>query len=160
MSILQRRWFRKPNRRDGTATVEVALTLPIFGLLLAAMMEFTHFFMVVHMLNGAARRGALLGSYEGTTNTEVVSKVQSVVSAAFNTTNAAVLIRDASVFDQAGVNPNSVNYNALPPMDLTQAETTDCFLVQVSVPYDDVALLPPFWIKNATVTGRAVMRHE
>jgi hypothetical protein len=32
--------------------------------------------------------------------------------------------------------------------------------VQVTVPYNQVALLPPFWVKNATVTGQSVLRHE
>lgn len=147
-------------RRDGTSAVEVALTLPIFGVLLAGLMEFTHFYMVVHMLNAAARQGAHLGSYQGVTNAQVTTTVQRVVSAAFNTPKATVIVRDASAFDAANVNPKTLNYNALPAVDLTKCKTSDCFLVQVTVPYDDVALLPPFWIKGATVTGRAVMRHE
>lgn len=160
MRSLTRILSRRAKPREGTTTVEVALTLPIFGILLAGLMEFSHYFMVVHMLNGAARRGALLGSYEGTTNTQVINKVQTIVSAALNTANATVSVKNAAVFDTANVNPNTLNYNSLPDVNLPSLDTTDCFLVQVAVPYDNVALLPPFWIKNATVTGRAVMRHE
>lgn len=160
MRVLTRILRRRETPRDGTTAVEVALTLPIFGILLAGLMEFSHYFMVVHMLNGAARRGALLGSYEGTTNTQVIDKVKTVVAGALNSGNATVSVKDASVFDTANVDPSTLNYNSLPDVNLPSLDTTDCFLVQVSVPYDDVALLPPFWIKNATVTGRAVMRHE
>lgn len=140
--------------------VEVALILPIFVILLAGLLEFSHYFMVVNTLNAAARKGALLGSFGGVSNSEVITKVNSVVSAAFNTSHATTIIKDASVFDTPTVDPNSLNYSTLPNVNLTQLESSDPFLVQVSVPYDDVALLPPFWIKNATITGRAVLRHE
>ena len=160
MMRLPFRRVKSTDRRSGTTTLEVAFTLPVFGILLAGLMEFGHYFMVVHTLNAAARRGALLGSYAGTTDLDVTEKVQSIVGAAFNVSKATVIIRDASVFDTANFNPSNVNYNTLPAVDLTKCKTSDCFLVQVSVPYNSIALLPPFWIKNATVTGRAVMRHE
>lgn len=147
-------------RRDGATTVEVALTLPIFGVLIAGLMEFNHYYMVVHTLNSAARQGALLGSYQSVTNQQVTDKVNSIVAAAFATTKSTVIVKDASVFDTSGVNPKTVNYGTLPAVDLTKSKTSDCFLVQVTVPYDNVALLPPYWIKGATITGRAVMRHE
>ena len=158
MRLLTMRFLRPQTRRDGATTVEVALTLPVFGILLAGLMEFSHYFMVVHTLNGAARRGALLGSYEGVTNSQVTAKVNAIVSAAFNTSNATVIVKDGSVFDTANVNPNTLNYTTLPAIDLTQAETTDCFLVQVSVPYDNVALLPPFWKLVGILQLRAIQR--
>jgi len=147
-------------RREGVTSVEVALTLPIFAVLLAGLMEFGHYFMVVHMLNAAARKGAHYGSYEGVTNQQVIDRVNGVVSAAFATSKATVIVKDASVFDTTTVNPDTVNYSSLPAINLPDADTSHCFLVQVSVPYDNVALLPPFWITNGTVIGRAVMRHE
>jgi Flp pilus assembly protein TadG len=152
---------RRPDaKRGGATTVEVALTLPIFGVLMAGLMEFSHYYMVVHTLNAAAREGALLGSYQGTTNGQVAAKVNTIVAAAFNTSKSTVSVKDAKVFDTSNVNPQTVNYNALPALDLTKCKSADCFLVQVTVPYDNVALLPPYWIKSATVTGRAVTRHE
>lgn len=160
MRLLTRRPARSHARREGATTVEVALILPIFAVLLAGLMEFSHYFMVVHMLNAAARQGAHLGSFQGVTNTQVTTKVNSIVGAAFNISKATVIVKDASVFDTANVNPSTLNYTTLPSVDLTQSKTSDIFLVQVTVPYDNVALLPPFWIKGATVTGRAVIRHE
>lgn len=147
-------------RRDGATSVEVALTLPIFGILLAGIMEFCHFFMVVHTLNGAARKGAHYGSYQGVTNTQVTTQVQTIVSGAFASSKATVQICDGAVFDTSNFNASTTNYNTLSTVDLTQCKTGANFVVQVSVPYNNVALLPPWWIQGATVTGRAVMRHE
>lgn len=152
--------LKRPSGRRGATAVEVALTLPIFILFLAALMEFGHVFMVSHMLKTAAQTGARYGSTEGVTAAQVTTKVQQIVSAAFPSTEAKVIVRDASVFDSANVNPSNINYNSLPTINLTNAENGQLFIVQVSVPYDDVALLPPFWVKGRTVKGQSVMRHE
>ncbi len=146
--------------RRGVTAVEVALTLPIFVVFLAALMEFNHCFMVSHMLKAAAKSGARYGSTEGGTAAQVQARVRQVVSAAFPDSKANVLVRDASIFDTAGVNPAKINYSTLPAIDLTTAESGHLFIVQVTVPYNQVALLPPFWVKGRTVTGQAVMRHE
>jgi Flp pilus assembly protein TadG len=129
-------------RRRGVTAVEVALTLPIFVVFLAALLEFNHCFMVSHMLKAAAKSGARYGSTEGGTAAQVQARVQQVI------------------FDTAGVNPAKINFSTLPAIDLTTAESGRLFLVQVTVPYNQVALLPPFWVKGRTVTGQAVMRHE
>jgi Flp pilus assembly protein TadG len=147
-------------RRCGAALVETAFTLPVFVMMLAAIMEFGHFFLITHVVNAAARRGAHWGSFEDASNTAVTNKVKSVLASAFDANQATILIKNASVFDGASVNPGNINYGSLPAIDLSTAEMGDCFVVQVQVPYDNISLLPPFWVKGATVTGRAVMRHE
>lgn len=146
--------------RHAALTVEVALVMPVFVLFLAAILEFGHYFLVQHVLNAAARRGAHLGSFEGVTNQDVIEQVRSIVGAAINADRVTVVIRDGSIFDTGSVNPQTLNYEALPPINLATAKSADCFVVQVRVPYEDVAVLPPFWIQNHHVTGRAVMRHE
>lgn len=160
MRLLRTQRTNSTSSRNGATAVEVTLTLPIFGILLAGLMEFSHYYMVVHTLNAAARSGANYGSYAGVTNDQVIAKVNTVVQGAFASSKASVIVKDASTFDSSGVNPSTLNYSSLPSITLSQADTSDLFLVQVSVPYNDVALLPPWWIKNATVIGRAVMRHE
>ncbi len=136
------------------------MIMPVFVLFLASLMEFGHFFLVRHMTNAAARIAANYGCAEGVTNTQVDAKAKTVIGAAYNATKATVIVRDASVFDTAGVNPTTLNYDTLPAITLASATTSQFFLVQVKVPYNDVALLPPFWLQNVTVTGRSVMRHE
>ncbi len=146
--------------RRGVTMVETALILPVFVLFLASLMEFGHFFLVRHMTNAAARISANYGCAEGITNSQVESKAKQVIGAAYNANKATVIVRDASVFDTVGVNPTTLNYDALPAITLATADTSQFFLVQVKVPYNQVALLPPFWLKNITVTGRSIMRHE
>ncbi len=150
----------RPVRRRGVTMVETAIILPVFVLFLASLMEFGHFFLVKHMTNAAARKAANYGCAEGVTNTQVESMAKSVIGAAYNANKATVIVRDADVFDTTGVNPTTLSYDSLPSITLSTAETSQFFLVQVKVPYNDVALLPPFWLKNITVTGRSIMRHE
>jgi len=147
-------------RRRGSSAVEVALTLPIFIMFLAALMEFGHVFFVSHMLKAAAKSGARYGSAGGVTTAQVQSRVQQIVKSAIKVNAATVLIRDASVFDTATVNPSTINYNTLPTVELSSIEQGHLYIVQVTVPYNQVALLPPFWVKNRTVTGQSVLRHE
>lgn len=159
MTVLQKK--RSPHtHRSGALTVEVALIMPVFVLFLFAIMEFGHFCLVKNTLQGAARRGAHLGSFEGVTNSEVETRVKQIVGAAINSDKATVLIKDASVFDSAGLDAANINVSTLPAVDLTQADLGDCFLVQVKVPYDQVSLLPTFFIKGKTIAGQAAIRHE
>ncbi len=146
--------------RRGALTVEVALIMPVFVLFLFAIMEFGHFCLVTHTLNAAARRGAHVGSFEGVTNADVETRVKDIVNAAINANLATILIKDASLFDQAEFDASTISYAGLPEIDLTQAEMGDCFIVQVKVPYDQVSLLPTFFIKGREIIGQAAMRHE
>jgi Flp pilus assembly protein TadG len=147
-------------RRRGSTAVEVALTLPIFIMFLAALMEFGHVLFVSHMLKAAAKSGARYGSTDGVTTAQVQAQVRQIVDKAIKPGAATVLIRDAGVFDTPNMNPSTINYNALPNVELSSIDQGHLYIVQVTVPYNQVALLPPFWVKNATVTGQSVLRHE
>lgn len=151
---------KPPTPRSGALTVEVALIMPVFVLFLMAIMEFGHYCLVVHTLNAAARRGAHLGSFEGVSSSDVVLRVKQIVNAAINADFATVQVLDGSIFDSADFTPSNINYNTLPAKNLLTAARGDTFIVRVRVPYDDVSLLPPFWIKNKHITGLAAMRHE
>lgn len=140
--------------------VETAIIMPVFVLFLASLMEFGHYFLVRHMTHAAARKAANFGCAEAVTNTQVEDKAKQVIGAAYNASKATVIVRDASVFDTPSVNPATLNYDTLPAITLASAKTSQFFLVQVKVQYKDVALLPPFWLSAATITGRSVMRHE
>ena len=148
------------SHRRGTSAVEVALTLPIFIMFLAALMEFSHFMFVSHMLKAAAKSGARYGSTGGVTTAQVQSNVQQIVASSIKAGKATILVRDASVFDTANMNPSTINYSTLPNVELSTIEQGHLYIVQVTVPYNSVALLPPFWVKNRTVTGQSVLRHE
>ncbi|OYW17607.1 MAG: hypothetical protein B7Z55_12175 [Planctomycetales bacterium 12-60-4] len=144
----------------GIVTVEVALIMPVFVLFLFAIMEFGHFCLVSHTLNAAARRGAHLGSFEDVTNAEVETKVKEIVGAVINPSKATITVRDASSFDSANFSASNIDYSSLPAVDLSTAEMGDCFIVRVTVPYDNVSLLPTFFVKGKTIVGQAATRHE
>jgi Flp pilus assembly protein TadG len=151
---------RRHNKRSGSSAVEVAITMPVFIMFLAALMEFGHVFFVSHMLKAAAKAGARYGSSAGVTTAQCQTKVQQIVGSSINVAKATVNIKDASVFDTSTVTPTSINYATLPAIELSTAEQGRLFVVRVTVPYDQVALLPPFWVKGRTVTGQSVLRHE
>jgi Flp pilus assembly protein TadG len=66
----------RSTRRRGSTAVEVALTLPIFIMFLAALMEFGHVLFVSHMLKAAAKSGARYGSTDGITTAQVQAQVR------------------------------------------------------------------------------------
>lgn len=136
------------------------MTLPIFLLVLWGLMEFTHVIFVSHMLKAAAKSGARYGSTAGVTTAQVQARVQQIVGSAIKSSKATVLIRDAAIFDTSTVKPGSINYNTLPTMELSTTDQGHLYVVQVTVPYNQVALFPPMWVKNRTVTGQSVLRHE
>jgi Flp pilus assembly protein TadG len=146
--------------RRGTYIVEFALVFPVFMTFLMGLVEFGHANLVINSLHNAARIGARMGTVNDVTNAQVTTRVQQVVGSAIRTTNVTVLIKDASSFETGTLNPTSVNYSSLPDITLKTAEASQMFLVRVTVPYNQVALLPPFWAKNLTLSGQSVMRHE
>jgi Flp pilus assembly protein TadG len=151
---------RTQQSRCGAVLVENALVASIFGVFLAGIMEFGHAYMVQGALNAAVKRGARYGSVDLVSTSDVKSKVNGVLNAAFKSAKATVIVKDASTLDSTTTNPKTIDYNALPDIELNGAKTQQLFVVRASVPYNSVALLPPFWIKNLTLKAQAVMRHE
>jgi hypothetical protein len=148
-------------KRRGAALVETAVTLPVFFLFCFALLEFGHAYMVVNSINAAATKAARLGIAEGVTTAQVQAKLEELLGASLDTTHATFYIKDASIFDsEGGVDPSSIDYATLPNLELDDAEPRQLFVVRAEVPYEDVALLPPFWITDVTLRGQSVMRHE
>lgn len=133
--------------------------MPVFGAVMVGLMECGHAMMVVHTLNGAARQAARYGSTEGITTAQATTKATTIIQNAFRLT-PTVLVKDGSTFDTANVDPSTIDYAALPNLELSTTKSDKLFIVRMSLPYDSAAILPPFWIKGVTLTGQAVMRHE
>lgn len=138
----------------------MAIVLPVFGVFLAGLMETGHAFMVMDVLNSSAKQAARLGALEGKTSAQVLALAQDKISGAVEPVNATVMIKDGSDFDTPGFDPTGLDYTSLPDIEVEDAESKQLFIVRIEVPYNDVAILPPFWIKNITLSGQAVMRHE
>jgi Flp pilus assembly protein TadG len=146
--------------RRGTYIVEFALVFPVFMVFLMGLVEFGHVNLVINTLNNAARIAARMGTVEDVTTAQVVNRVNEILGASFAAGQATVMVKDASVFDSAGVDASDVDYESLPNMEVKNADDSQLFLVRITVPYDRVALLPPFWAKQLNLVGQAVMRHE
>lgn len=147
-------------RRSGAVLVENAIVCSVFGVFLAGIMELGHAYMVINTMNAAAKRAARYGSTDGVSTTEVKTMANKIMNAAFKSSKATVLVKDGSPFDGATLNPKTINYNNLTNLELSSASKQQMFIVRITVPYDNVALLPPFWVKNVTLKAQAVMRHE
>lgn len=147
-------------RRRGAATVEFAIVVPVFGIFLAAIVEFGHAYMVQTTLRGAARQAARLGIGETVSTAQVEQEARRIVSSAVNTDKLNILIKNANLFDTSQTVPEDLKFEDLPDIELSDAQTRQLFIVRLEIPYEDVALFPPFWAKDLTLHSQSVMRHE
>jgi len=160
-AVMQRLRRKLPNpQRRGAVIVETALVVPVFTVFLVGIMEFGHAYLVIGSLNAAARSGARVGAVEDATTADVIDEVNRILSSAFKSGQATVMVKDASIFDTTGVAPGSIDYSALPDVEVANLETGQLFIVRVQVAYNQVALLPPFYAKDLTLKAQSVMRHE
>jgi len=148
------------DRRDGTTIVETAVILPVFLIFLMALIEFGHVFMCNATLTAAAKDAARYGAIEGITTAQVIARAKQRVNGAFKSSKATVYVKDAESFEDSDTNAASVAVSSLPDIELNDAEDRHLFIVRVHVPYNDVAIMPPWWAKNLTLHGESVMRHE
>lgn len=146
--------------RAGAVLVETALVVSVFAIVMAGVIEFGHVYLVIGTISAAARGGARAGVVEGVSTAEVRAETERLLGSAFHKNLATIQVKDASVFDQPGVDPATINYSSLPDVEVKNLETGRLFLVRVEVPYEAVALMPPFWAKGITLRSQAVMRHE
>ncbi|WP_339744884.1 TadE/TadG family type IV pilus assembly protein [uncultured Rubinisphaera sp.] len=147
-------------KRRGAATVEFAVVVPVFGIFLAAMVEFGHAYMVQTALRGAAKKAARYGVANGVTTSDVKQEAIRVVSAAVDTSTLSVIVKDANVFDTSETPTNGLEFEDLPDIELANANTRQLYIIRLAIPYEDVALFPPFWTDNLTLHSQSVMRHE
>jgi len=159
-ALFRNRRHSNSRKRRGAALVEFAVVVPVFGLFLAAMVEFGHVYMVQTTLRGAAKKAARLGIGDGVTSADVSAEATRIVQAACRTDGLTVLIKDAGLFDTSADVPDDLDYADLPNIELNDAESRQLFIVRLELPYDDVALFPPFWVDNIRLHSQSVMRHE
>ncbi len=149
-----------PRERRGATLVELAIVLPVFFMLVFAFIEFGHVFMTIHVLNSAAKQAARLGIGDNSTTAAVKQKASAILSSSLDPSLVTVEVLDGSVFDDPNVDPKNVNYSQLSEIDLSQAEPRQLFIVRCTLPYNSIAILGPRWVKDLTIYGQSVMRHE
>ncbi|MEZ6065946.1 MAG: pilus assembly protein [Planctomycetaceae bacterium] len=151
---------RPQQARRGTTIVETAVVMPVFALFLAALIEFGHAYMTIGTMQAATKSAAQIGSLDDRTTADIVARVNQVMSSAVRTGTMQVLVKNGSQFDQPGATGESIDIDTLPDVEVGSLETSELFIVEVRIPYNDVAIMPPFWARNITLTARSVMRHE
>jgi Flp pilus assembly protein TadG len=137
--------------RHGAATVETALVLPVFFMVMLGMVEIGRAFMVSQLLTNAAREGARVAIMNNSTNTEVTNTVTDIAQRTIGVAPANVTV-NILVSEYPG-NPSTSNNVAL-------ATKRDLCEVEVRVAYDKVNFIPIKWLTGAQLTGQAAMRHE
>ena len=129
-------------QRRGTAVVEFAIVLPIFFLMVFAMIEFGRMVMVRQVLTNASREGARIGVLDGATTAEVETQVENYL------TSAAIPFTPGNVVTVSPSPPSSAGYG-------------ESVTITVTVPFDDVSWLPsPMYLGSTDVSSTTVMRRE
>lgn len=157
---------RRQDSRNGTTVVETALVLPVFLLFVLGLIELAHALMVEHVLQSACRQAARIGSTEGNSTADTKTKTLQVLGSAVNTSLVTVYVKDAGSFDtSSSPNTSGTALEAMPDIELTDAEPRQLFMVRAKVKYKDIAIVPniPYlgsFLDGVTLEGQAFMRHE
>jgi Flp pilus assembly protein TadG len=127
-------------RHRGAAVVEFAIVAPVFFVMVFGMIEFGRMIMVQQVLTNASREGARIAVLDGTTVSDINTKVQSYLTAA----------------GLPAVNP------VLSPSDPSTAGYGAPVSVTVQVSFSQVSWLPtPMFLSGSTqLSATTVMRRE
>ena len=150
---------RRPDRYGGSL-VEFAIILPVFGILMMGILEFGHIYLVYNTMTAAAKRAARYGAVSGVTNNEVEGRASQILDSVIDMNDANVIVKDANIFDTPAVDTTTIQYNDLDDINVEDLESRQLFMIHITVPYNDVAIIPPLWAKNLVLTAQSVMRHE
>lgn len=157
--------FRTAQDRRGTTVVETALVLPVFLLFVLALIELGHAQLVKNVLRSACREAARKGTTEGTTSAEVQSRVLAKMSSIVNQNKVQVYVKNAGTYDMGGQPETGAALEALPNIELANADPLQLFMVRAKVRYNDIAIVPniPYlgsFLDHVVLEGQAFMRHE
>lgn len=157
---------RTRTKRRGTTVVETALVLPVFLLFVLGLIELGHAQLVKHVLRAACRQAARMGTTEGKTTANVEARVRDVLGTVVDAADVQIYVKDASIYDAGGTPPdNGSDLEALPSIELSDAEPRQLFLVRAKVNYEDIAIVRniPYigrFLDGVVLEGQAIMRHE
>jgi Flp pilus assembly protein TadG len=148
MRLFQTR--RRHNRR-GAAIVEMALTLPVFFMVVLGIIEFGRAMWVSNMVTNSAREGTRMAILDGSSNAAVQQAVQDFLTSTLGI-NAADISTTITISAAAG-NPDPVN-------ECGNANSRDLISITVSVPFNQVALVSGSYLDGTNLVGSCAMRHE
>ena len=158
------RKLHKRKDRKGAAIIETAFALPVLFILLFGLVEFGRAFWAIQALNAAARKGAYSGMMGGVSNAEVRAEIKDFLAASnIDVSDAQIFILDGSPYDQLGADDDPPSADELSPVDLLDEDVMvprALAIVRIEVPFEDISILSPVWLGDATIVGQVAMRHE
>lgn len=147
------------NSRKGTTAVELAMIMPVFFVVLFAIVEFGHAMMVRSLVMSTTKDAARFGAVGEISTQEVLDYIESRLAKVMDPDDAEILIKDADFMDAAEPEmPDDLS--SLPDIELSEAESRHPFVIRISVPYESTALLPPTWTTGMILSSDSVVRHE
>ncbi len=148
---MQRVKRQHATRRRGAALVETAIVLPVFFLVVLGIIEFGRAFMVMQLVNTAAREATRMAIVDDASNDEVTTFVKELVA------NTATVSQD-KVGVSIDIAPCPGNPD--PADQIKDAHKRDSITIDVSLPYADVSFVTPRFLTSASIRGSSTMRHE
>ena len=137
-------WQKSAKKRGGAVVVELAVTLPVFLLVLMGIIEVGRAMMVQQLLINGARIGARKAILSNATNTEVTQLFRDTCQA---TVGATVAV--------------TVSVNGVSGADISTAEQGDLCEVNAAIAFSQVSFLPtPDWLNSTVLQGTCIMEHE
>ena len=137
--------------RRGAALVEMALTLPVFLMVVLGIIEFGRGMMVTQFVTNAAREGARTAVLTDSTNTSIESLVEDIMSDTANVP-AAQVTTTISVDNPDGTSKANNS--------IADADRMDLITVEVEIPFSAVSFTPARWLHGAKLRGHSIMRKE
>lgn len=124
----------KSEKRRGAALVETAIVLPVFFLVVLGIIEFGRAFMVMQLVNTAAREAARSAISDGTNNEEVKAMVEDLVANTVSVTRDKVMF-DVEITEYPG-NPETSD-------EIANAHKRDTIKIDVSVDFAHTSFITP-----------------
>ncbi len=135
---------RSRNRRRGSASLELALVVPLFLLMICGILETSRLLSVSELLSNIARDGCRVAVANGQTSATATARITTLLS------NAGITGSTVTIYDNATANALVEN-----------STFGDQIKVTISVPYSSVSWLRMTgWNWNTNVGGKAIMSSE
>ena len=146
--------------RQGATILETAFVLPVMFVLMFGLMEFARAFMTLQMINAAARQGAYMCILDGVSNAEAEAAMRNILASGHIDDGVIIEILDGTPVDETEPGGDPPSTDDLSPWNLPDAIPRQLLIVRIQVPFDRVALITPWWLGDATISGQMAMRHE
>jgi Flp pilus assembly protein TadG len=132
----------RTKRRSGAATVELALVLPLFFMVVFSLIDVSRLGMVAQLLAGAAREGGRVAVVPGSTQPDVQARVNAFLSG-------------------SGVPTVTSSNLTITPSTWTTASSGTAITVSISVPFSHVSWFgTPYIFGSTTLNASATFSSE